>query len=98
MSPMRGINRSTLPLTITVMFLMVVLCQSSFAADTPTLAKPSTPAIPIKVPPGYTVEIAAAAPLVGHPMMAGFDDRGRLFIAENGCGGFETRVSIPGRP
>ena len=37
----------------------------------------------IKVPDGFTVEMVAAPPLVQHPVMAGFDDRGRLFVAEN---------------
>jgi glucose/arabinose dehydrogenase len=37
---------------------------------------------PISVPDGYTLELAAAPPLVTHPMMASFDDRGRLFVAE----------------
>ncbi|MEX0819799.1 MAG: PVC-type heme-binding CxxCH protein, partial [Pirellulaceae bacterium] len=37
----------------------------------------------IHVPDGFVVEVAAAPPLVKHPMMAAFDDRGRLFIAES---------------
>ncbi len=37
----------------------------------------------LRVPEGFTVERVAAAPLVGHPVMAGFDDRGRLFVADN---------------
>lgn len=37
----------------------------------------------ISVPEGFIVETAAAPPLVKHPMMATFDDRGRLFIAES---------------
>lgn len=36
-----------------------------------------------RVPAGYTVEVAAAAPLVKHPMLATFDEHGRLFIAES---------------
>ncbi len=36
-----------------------------------------------RVPPGFTIEVAAASPLVKYPMMAGFDHRGRLFIAES---------------
>jgi len=32
---------------------------------------------------GFRVEIAAESPLIEHPIMAGFDDRGRLFVAEN---------------
>ncbi|MBW3597388.1 MAG: hypothetical protein KY475_08945, partial [Planctomycetes bacterium] len=38
---------------------------------------------PIRVPDGFEVELAAAPPLVRHPMMAAFDDRGRLYIAES---------------
>jgi putative membrane-bound dehydrogenase-like protein len=37
----------------------------------------------MRVPTGFTVELVAAAPLVQHPIMAGFDDRGRLFVADN---------------
>ncbi|MEO1995178.1 MAG: PVC-type heme-binding CxxCH protein, partial [Planctomycetaceae bacterium] len=36
-----------------------------------------------KVPAGMTVELAAGPPLVSHPIMACFDDRGRLFVAES---------------
>ena len=37
---------------------------------------------PIFIPDGFELEVAAAPPLVKHPMMACFDDRGRLFISE----------------
>ena len=37
----------------------------------------------IHVPEGFTVECVAAAPLVQHPMLACFDDRGRLFVCES---------------
>jgi len=37
----------------------------------------------IKVPDGLEVVMAAASPLVKHPMMACLDDRGRLFISES---------------
>jgi putative membrane-bound dehydrogenase-like protein len=37
----------------------------------------------LTVPDGYRVELAAGPPLVAHPMMACFDDRGRLFVAES---------------
>src|SRR2546423_3529091 len=36
----------------------------------------------VRVPQGFVVEQVAAPPLVEHPMMACFDDRGRLFVAE----------------
>ena len=37
----------------------------------------------VRVPAGFIVEQVAAPPLVDHPMMACFDDRGRLFVAES---------------
>ncbi|QDU75806.1 Cytochrome c [Bremerella volcania] len=37
----------------------------------------------IHVPEGYKVELAAPASLVRHPMMADFDEQGRLYVAAN---------------
>jgi putative membrane-bound dehydrogenase-like protein len=37
----------------------------------------------LSVPAGFKVERAAGSDLVAYPMMAAFDDRGRLFIAES---------------
>lgn len=37
----------------------------------------------VRVPEGFAAELAAAPPLVKHPLMAGFDERGRLFVAES---------------
>ncbi len=37
----------------------------------------------IQLPEGFVAELVAGPPLVRHPMMAGFDDRGRLFISES---------------
>jgi putative heme-binding domain-containing protein len=43
------------------------------------------------VPQGFVVEVVAAPPLVRHPMMAGFDDRGRLFVTESSGVNFRGR-------
>src|SRR5262249_29491622 len=48
-----------------------------------TAADPSKAELPFKVPPGFVVEKVAGPPLVEHPVMAGFDDRGRLYVAES---------------
>ena len=59
--------------------MLVCLCVGS--SDQVTAADvPFTPP-PITVPKGFTIELAAAPPLVQHPVMACFDDRGRLFVA-----------------
>lgn len=59
------------------LLILLAACGFALAADD----APFKPAA-IKVPDGYTVEDAAAPPLVRHPVMAGFDYRGRLFVAE----------------
>lgn len=38
---------------------------------------------PLEVAEGFEVELVAGPPLIEYPVMAGFDDRGRLFVAEN---------------
>lgn len=38
---------------------------------------------PLRVPDGYTVELAAAPPLVAHPLMGDFDEQGRLYLASS---------------
>jgi putative membrane-bound dehydrogenase-like protein len=38
---------------------------------------------PPRVPEGWTVELAAAPPLVERPVMAGFDGRGRLYVGDS---------------
>ncbi|REK08930.1 MAG: dehydrogenase [Planctomycetota bacterium] len=47
------------------------------------LAHGAEPASLPTVPEGYTIEQVAAAPLVEHPTMAGFDDLGRLYVADS---------------
>jgi putative membrane-bound dehydrogenase-like protein len=37
----------------------------------------------LTVPPGFTVELVAGPPLVERPMMASFDERGRLFVCDS---------------
>ncbi|MGC3968477.1 MAG: hypothetical protein QM775_14200 [Pirellulales bacterium] len=35
-----------------------------------------------QLPPGFTIELVAGPPLVNHPTMGGFDDKGRLYICD----------------
>lgn len=37
---------------------------------------------PATLPEGYTLELAAAAPLITHPIMGCLDDQGRLFVGD----------------
>jgi putative membrane-bound dehydrogenase-like protein len=49
----------------------------------PNVFDPSFVPPPITLPDGYIAEVAAAPPLVQRPMMASFDEFGRLFVAES---------------
>ena len=61
------------------------LLVSYLTLATPALADEKAEFRPpaIRVPEGFVVELVAAPPLVVHPMMAGFDERGRLFVADS---------------
>ena len=60
--------------------IVFTLAPSLAAFAEPTSAI-STERGTIRVPDGFTIERVAAAPLIKHPMLANFDERGRLFIA-----------------
>lgn len=49
----------------------------------PPPTSPGFEPAPIDVPDGFSVELAAAPPLVTHPTMACFDPRGRLYVCNN---------------
>jgi putative membrane-bound dehydrogenase-like protein len=57
--------------------LFVLSTAADLRAGEPAFQPP-----PLQVPPGFVVEVAAAPPLVKHPMLAGFDERGRLLVCE----------------
>ncbi|MDP7106198.1 MAG: hypothetical protein QGH41_03915, partial [Roseibacillus sp.] len=49
---------------------------------------------PFKVRDGFEVTLAAAPPLLKYPMMACFDDRGHLYVAESDGRNLTTRKEI----
>lgn len=53
------------------------------AKEASSLKDPFDKSSLIRVPQGYAVEKVATSDLVQHPMMAGFDDKGRLYVAES---------------
>ncbi len=78
--------------------LLLLLALPAFAADLPpdqgstipesgkrpvVITGKSSLALPKHdLPEGYTLEVAAAAPLVTHPIMGCLDDQGRLFVGD----------------
>ena len=77
---------------------LILLAVPAFAADLPPDKGDTIPesgkrpvvvtgkaALPLpkhELPQGYTLEVAAAAPLVTHPIMGCLDDKGRLFVGD----------------
>jgi putative membrane-bound dehydrogenase-like protein len=62
---------------------LIAACSIAMQArgeETPTLAQGLAA---ITVPEGFTVELAAGPPLVERPMLAAFDDRGRLYVCDS---------------
>ena len=69
--------------TLLIALAAAATCQAETAGvDAPARDTSQRSAAPIHVPEGFIVEQVAAPPLVEHPMMACFDDHGRLFVAE----------------
>lgn len=61
---------------------LALLGTGARAADEVTTDEGVRGLAALSVPDGMVVELAAGPPLVEHPMMAGFDPQGRLFVAE----------------
>jgi putative heme-binding domain-containing protein len=80
---MTGRSRLTL---LGAMLLVATVGPGFWGAASGDEASTATPAAErvsrLRVPDGFEVELVAAPPLVEHPMMACFDERGRLFVAE----------------
>jgi glucose/arabinose dehydrogenase len=53
------------------------------SAAPPAKSQEKAGAVPFTVPPGFVAERVAGPPLVEHPLMAVFDERGRLWVAES---------------
>ena len=90
-APTRPRNRSVktlqLPLSIVVAFVSLS-ARLAFAAE--GSAKPVETIDSISVPDGMMVERVAGPPLVDRPIMASFDDRGRLYVSDS------AGVNLPG--
>ena len=75
MNPPRCLTLRTL---VSGFWLAVASAVAADTAPEKTFVPP-----PIELPPGFQLELAAAPPLVGYPLMACLDDRGFLYVAES---------------
>src|SRR5688572_3816884 len=59
-------------------------------------AEPATPVL--KVPDGFSIELVAEPPLVERPIVAAFDDEGRLYVAESSGSNDPVEKQLEMRP
>lgn len=76
----------------------LAILLTALAAQTPGArsAAPSSPAFTL--PPGFTIERVAGPPLVDRPMLADFDDRGRLYVADSSGSNDRPEQQLVDRP
>ena len=81
------------PILIVALFLSSL--SRAAAADADGSLTPEQALASFKLEPGLKTELVAAEPLVANPVAIAFDERGRLFVAENR--GYPTGPG-PGKP
>ena len=68
------------------------------AAQASAPAVVRTPPVSFTVPPGFVVERVAGPPLVDRPIVADFDDEGRLYVAESSGSNDKVERQLAERP
>jgi hypothetical protein len=59
---------------------------------------PQPPGPALTVPPGFVIERVAGPPLVNRPIVADFDDEGRLYVADSSGSNDKTDKQVIDRP
>ena len=77
-----------------VLRLMTCMLCAFLGSASGILADQSFSPPSITILPGFEVRLAASPPMVGYPMMACLDDRGRLYVAESDGRNLTTREAI----
>jgi putative membrane-bound dehydrogenase-like protein len=60
--------------------------------------RPATSARPLTVPPGFAIEQVAGPPLVDRPIVAAFDEAGRLYVADSSGSNAPVKTQLTERP
>lgn len=78
------------------LFVLVLMlgCAKIAAAESAS----TTASMELKVPAGFTIELVAGAPLVERPIVASFDDEGRLYVAESSGSNDPVEKQLEERP
>lgn len=77
---------------VSLLIALAVFTQSNAANEA------ASPLPNLKVPDGFSVELAAGPPLVERPIVAAFDDEGRLYVAESSGSNDPIQKQLADRP
>lgn len=89
---MRSTTRHTV-LALTAPAVILASLAFSYARGRSTLADPT-----LTVPPGFEVERVAGPPLVDRPIVADFDDEGRLYVADSSGSNDKVEKQLADKP
>ncbi|MDB5318714.1 MAG: putative rane-bound dehydrogenase [Phycisphaerales bacterium] len=89
---MKDNSRATLAVFFLCIGLLVVLSSVAPAAQVQVNGRTFT------VPDGFTVELVAGPPLVDRPIIADFDERGRLYVADSSGSTAKVEKQLAERP
>src|SRR5262245_12003475 len=90
----RPMNRmNSFSLASGVITVVIVSYGASRAEQTPSAPGPA-----LTVPAGFTIEVVAGPPLVNRPIVADFDEEGRLYVADSSGSNDKTDKQVVDRP
>lgn len=78
--------------------ILIGLLFASFISSTLAAEETQTAFSTLKVPEGFTIEVAATAPLVQRPIVAAFDDDGHLYVAESSGSNDKVEKQLADKP
>ena len=87
-------RRRTFALTAGLLTLMLPVLAAHAVRARQTASQPSS----LRVPPGFTIERVAGPPLVDRPIVADFDDQGRLYVADSSGSNDRVEKQLEDRP
>ncbi|HVT30475.1 MAG TPA: PVC-type heme-binding CxxCH protein [Lacipirellulaceae bacterium] len=76
---------------------VTLIALSAFEPASAKEPASTSPPLP-NVPPGFSIELAAGPPLVERPIVASFDDQGRLYVAESSGSNDPVQVQLEKKP
>src|SRR5687768_5707195 len=90
--------KTTTRYTSLTVALMVIILASLVFSDAQERAEPPAPAPSLTVPDGFEIEQVAGPPLVNRPIVADFDEQGRLYVADSSGSNDKVDQQVVTRP